>query len=58
MYATLDKALATCHHENMHCNIKLKQLKHFKQFLQRMCETCATFRSECLQHASGTNETF
>jgi hypothetical protein len=32
-YATLDKTLATCHHENMHCNIKLKQIKHFEYIL-------------------------
>jgi hypothetical protein len=32
-YATLDKTLATCHHENMHCNIRLKWLKHIEHIL-------------------------
>jgi hypothetical protein len=32
-YAATDKTLATCHHENMHCNIRLKQLKHFEHIV-------------------------
>jgi len=56
------KIVNTCNicvkqHENTYCNIRLKQLKHLEHIVATYVWNI-TFRSECLQYVSGTDEIF